>query len=129
MGQAERPTCPCCGAFLILALPPGGNGRRTFQCFECDRPDPLKTGDAIGWLKGNYTHRRNAARYCIGGARGSRSKEPAKRSASNKWGLMPTARASLCNETRIRQRALNQRVGGAPELGSHRSVSPSWLGC
>jgi hypothetical protein len=36
---------------MILALPPGGKGPRTFQCFECERPDPLKTG-AIGWLKG-----------------------------------------------------------------------------
>ena len=52
MGQAERPTCPGCGAHLILALPPGGDGRRTFQCFECDRPDPLKTDQVTGWLKG-----------------------------------------------------------------------------
>jgi hypothetical protein len=51
MGQAERPTCPGCGAFLILALPPGGKGQRTFQCFECDRPDPLKSEHASGWLK------------------------------------------------------------------------------
>jgi hypothetical protein len=43
--------CRGCGAFLILALPPGGKGRRTFQCFECDRPDPLKTDHGIGWLK------------------------------------------------------------------------------
>jgi hypothetical protein len=26
MGQAHRPTCPNCGAYLILALPPGGKG-------------------------------------------------------------------------------------------------------
>jgi DUF2934 family protein len=26
MGQADRPTCPGCGAYLILALPPGGKG-------------------------------------------------------------------------------------------------------
>jgi hypothetical protein len=52
MGQAERPTCPHCGEFLILALPPGGKGPRTFQCFECDGPDPLKTGNVMGWLKG-----------------------------------------------------------------------------
>jgi hypothetical protein len=31
---------------LILALPPGGKGRRVFQCFECDGPDPLKTTPA-----------------------------------------------------------------------------------
>jgi hypothetical protein len=24
---------------------------RTFQCFDCDRPDPLKS-DALGWLSG-----------------------------------------------------------------------------
>ncbi len=52
MGQAERPTCPGCGAFLILALPPGGKGQRTFQCFECDRPDPIKSPYVIGWLAG-----------------------------------------------------------------------------
>jgi hypothetical protein len=52
MGQAARPTCPHCGGFLILALPPGGKGQRTFQCFECDGPDPLKTQKATGWLKG-----------------------------------------------------------------------------
>jgi hypothetical protein len=52
MGQAERPTCPDCGQFLILALPPGGKGKRIFQCFDCDGPDPLKTEKATGWLKG-----------------------------------------------------------------------------
>jgi hypothetical protein len=52
MGQAERPTCPKCGADLILALPPGGKGQRKFQCFDCDRPDPLKTDEVTGWLAG-----------------------------------------------------------------------------
>ncbi|MDB5617056.1 MAG: hypothetical protein JWQ24_1294 [Tardiphaga sp.] len=52
MGQAERPTCPDCGAFLILALPLGGKGKRTLQCFECDGPDPIEAEQAIGWLKG-----------------------------------------------------------------------------
>lgn len=28
MGQAERPTCPACGAYLTLALPPGGKGKQ-----------------------------------------------------------------------------------------------------
>ena len=51
MGQAERPKCPACGAYLTLALPPGGKGKRTFQCFDCDGPDPLKTDKATGWLK------------------------------------------------------------------------------
>jgi len=53
MGQAERQTCPHCGAFLILAMPPGGKGQRTFQCFECDGLDPLKT--ATGWVEGRAT--------------------------------------------------------------------------
>ena len=51
MGQAKRPTCPDCGAYLILAPPPGGEGEGTFECFECDRPDPLKTESMTGWLK------------------------------------------------------------------------------
>jgi hypothetical protein len=49
MGVAERSTCPHCGEYLMLALPPGGKGRRTLQCLECDRPDPLKS-DALKWL-------------------------------------------------------------------------------
>jgi hypothetical protein len=53
MGQAERPTCPKCGAILSYALPLGGKGQRTLQCFDCgDGPDPLKTEKAMGWLKG-----------------------------------------------------------------------------
>jgi len=52
MGGAERSTCPHCGAVLMLALPPGGKGPRTFQCLDCDRPDPLKTDEVIGWLNG-----------------------------------------------------------------------------
>jgi hypothetical protein len=52
MGQAERPICPDCGEPLVLALPPDGKGKRTFQCFDCDRPDPLKTDRAMGWLSG-----------------------------------------------------------------------------
>jgi hypothetical protein len=44
---------------LILALPPGGKGPRTFQCLECecDRPDPIKTDQVIGWLKGELGRR------------------------------------------------------------------------
>jgi hypothetical protein len=41
--------CPECGAFLILALPPGGKGRRTMQCIDCERPDPFKS-DTVRWL-------------------------------------------------------------------------------
>jgi len=52
MGKGERPTCPYCGALLILALPPDGKGPRQFQCFDCDQPDPIKTEKVTGWLKG-----------------------------------------------------------------------------
>ena len=37
---------------MTLALPPGGNGLRTFQCLDCERPDPLKSEKIRGWLKG-----------------------------------------------------------------------------
>jgi len=36
---------------MILALPPGGKGKRILQCVDCDRPDPLKSDAAKGWLK------------------------------------------------------------------------------
>ncbi|HEY3893677.1 MAG TPA: hypothetical protein VGM00_17080, partial [Bradyrhizobium sp.] len=53
MGQAERLRCPTCGAHLILAASPSdGKGLRMFQCFECDRPDPIKTDKVMGWLRG-----------------------------------------------------------------------------
>jgi tRNA(Ile2) C34 agmatinyltransferase TiaS len=51
MGQAEQPKCPECGAHLVLALSPDGKGKRTFQCFDCNRPDPLKSKIAMGWVK------------------------------------------------------------------------------
>jgi hypothetical protein len=56
MGQAERPTCPHCGELLILALPPGGKGQRTFQCFDCDGPDqtvsgPVNIDSGVRWKK------------------------------------------------------------------------------
>jgi len=57
MGQAARPTCPECGAPLMLVLPPGGNGQRTFQCLDCERPDPLKSPQATGWLTGELGRR------------------------------------------------------------------------
>ena len=46
------PTCPDCGEYLVLVLPPGGKGPRTFQCLDCEGPDPLKSDLAKGWLKG-----------------------------------------------------------------------------
>ena len=39
---------PVKDAFTIVR----GNGKRTMQCLDCDRPDPLKTGQTTGWLKG-----------------------------------------------------------------------------
>jgi hypothetical protein len=51
MDQAKRSTCADCGAYLPLTLPPGGKRQRAFQCLDCERPDPFKSEQAIGWLK------------------------------------------------------------------------------
>jgi hypothetical protein len=37
---------------MVLAQPPGGKGLRSLHCLECERPDPLKTDTATGWLQG-----------------------------------------------------------------------------
>jgi hypothetical protein len=50
MGKGRSQTCPTCGATMILALPADGKGKRIMQCVECDRPDPLKSDAAKGWL-------------------------------------------------------------------------------
>jgi hypothetical protein len=55
MGQAERPTCPDCGAYLMLALPPGGKGPRTFQCFRLRPPRSPENGSSNGLAKGRAT--------------------------------------------------------------------------
>jgi hypothetical protein len=47
--QTKR--CPRCGCVMVVALPPQGNGPRTLQCLECDRPDPLRS-DVVKWLEG-----------------------------------------------------------------------------
>jgi hypothetical protein len=44
--------CPQCGSLMRLALSPGDRGPRWLQCEQCDRLDPLKADDVIGWLKG-----------------------------------------------------------------------------
>jgi hypothetical protein len=44
--------CPQCGSLMRLALAPGGRGPRSLRCEQCDRLDPLKTDEVIGWLKG-----------------------------------------------------------------------------
>ena len=51
VGQIERPTCALCGATLILMLPSGGKGRRTFRCENCEAGDPLKSAKASGWVR------------------------------------------------------------------------------
>jgi len=33
-------------------LPPNGKGKRTFQCFDCERRDPMKDPHTSGWLEG-----------------------------------------------------------------------------
>jgi hypothetical protein len=35
---------------MTLELQPGGKTPRTFQCIDCERPDPLQSTQ--GWLKG-----------------------------------------------------------------------------
>jgi hypothetical protein len=36
----------------MLAPSPDGKGPPTFQCFDCDGPDPLKDDRVMGWLNG-----------------------------------------------------------------------------
>jgi len=50
-GPGRTTNLPSLWAHLILALPPGGKGPRTFQCLDCEQPDPLKTDKVLGWLK------------------------------------------------------------------------------
>ena len=40
------------GATTHRALAPGGKGPRSLRCEQCSRPDPLRTPETIGWLKG-----------------------------------------------------------------------------
>jgi hypothetical protein len=42
---------------MVFALPPGGDGPRTFQCIDCDRLDPLESEIAKGWLEGELGRR------------------------------------------------------------------------
>jgi hypothetical protein len=52
MGQSAIRHCPVCNKPMVFALPPGSDGRRTFQCGDCDRPDPLESETIKGWLEG-----------------------------------------------------------------------------
>jgi tRNA(Ile2) C34 agmatinyltransferase TiaS len=47
----KGPICPDCGKSMVLALPPRDKGQRPYQCFQCDRPDPLKTNQIDGRIK------------------------------------------------------------------------------
>ena len=50
---AKAITCPECGSLMSLALAPGGKGPYSLRCEQCDRPDPLMTVEAAGWLRGD----------------------------------------------------------------------------
>jgi ribosomal protein S27AE len=51
MGQiSQNRECPQCGATLTLA--PDEQRPRAARCEECARPDPFKSGNANGWLRG-----------------------------------------------------------------------------
>jgi hypothetical protein len=53
MGQiSQNRECPQCGATLPLALASDEQRPRAPQCEECARPDPFKSGNANGWLRG-----------------------------------------------------------------------------
>jgi hypothetical protein len=50
-GTGSATDLPQLWGLQILALPPGGRGKRTFLCFDCGGPDPLTTEKTTGWLK------------------------------------------------------------------------------
>jgi hypothetical protein len=37
---------------MTFTLPISVEGGRIWQCLDCERPDPLKSEQAHGWLKG-----------------------------------------------------------------------------
>jgi hypothetical protein len=49
---AKAITCPQCSSPMSLALAPGGKEPHSLRCEQCDRPDPLMTVEAAGWLRG-----------------------------------------------------------------------------
>jgi hypothetical protein len=51
MALTQTRTCPNCKAPLVLALP-SDSGPRTLRCLDRERPAPLKSTKAIGWLQG-----------------------------------------------------------------------------
>jgi hypothetical protein len=46
----KRPVCPGCQRPMTLQLQPGGKSPRSFQCLDCQRPDPLKSPGVAGIL-------------------------------------------------------------------------------
>jgi len=92
MGQAKRPTCPDCGAYLTLALPPDGNGPRTFQCLDCNRPDPL-----------NRPRNRLALRWARQGSAARSRVRPPQLAASSLGSVSTWANASRRARRRSRQ--------------------------
>jgi len=53
MGQINQTRqCPQCGATVTLALASDDQHRRASHCEECAQPDPFKSGNANGWLRG-----------------------------------------------------------------------------
>jgi hypothetical protein len=46
----KRPVCPGCQRPMTLQLQPGGKSPRSFQCLDCQRPDPLKSRVVAGIL-------------------------------------------------------------------------------
>jgi hypothetical protein len=52
MPTSARPPCPICKNPMTFALPPGGKGQRSWQCLDCERPDPLASEAVRGWIKG-----------------------------------------------------------------------------
>jgi hypothetical protein len=47
----HRPICPICQRSMTLELQPSGMPPRTFQCLDCERPDPLKSPVIAGIMK------------------------------------------------------------------------------
>jgi DNA-directed RNA polymerase subunit M/transcription elongation factor TFIIS len=53
MGQINQiRQCPQCGATLAPALASEDQRRRALQCEECARPDPFKSDNVNGWIRG-----------------------------------------------------------------------------
>jgi hypothetical protein len=52
MPSSQPPACPKCKKPMTLSLPPNGRGERAWRCPDCDRPDPMQSEEAQGWLKG-----------------------------------------------------------------------------